>query len=221
MRWQLALFDLDHTLIPFDSGLAWTEWLAAQDVLPADAPQRHLDLCREYVAGRQDIRGLHRATVVSIAHLTPGERAGLAQGFATAMSPRLPAASRALVARHLEAGHHCLLVTATTRFIAEVFVGLFGLHDLIATESAQDSAGRLTGELVGEPCWGPHKVVQVEAWLAHRQAPRLADCAFSAFYSDAASDLPLLQAVQWPVAVRPDARLRKVALERGWAVLDR
>ncbi len=216
---QLALFDLDHTLIPFDSGLAWTEWLAAQGLLPADAPQRHLDLCREYVAGRQDITGLHRATVAPIAHLTPGDRAGLAQGFATAMSPWLPAASQALVARHHNAGHHCVLVTATTRFIAEVFARLFGLHDLIATESALDSAGRLTGELVGEPCWGAHKVAHVEAWLARRQAPRLADCTFSTFYSDSASDLPLLEAVQQPVAVRPDERLRAVALERGWAVL--
>ena len=90
---QLALFDLDHTLIPFDSGMAWTEWLAAQGVLPADAPQRHLNLCREYVAGRQDIRGLHRATAGPISHLEPAELARLAQGFAAAMSPRLPATS--------------------------------------------------------------------------------------------------------------------------------
>lgn len=215
---QLALFDLDHTLIPFDSGLAWTEWLAAQGVLPADAPQRHLDLCHAYVAGRQDIRGLHRATVNPIRHLDPAALDRLAQGFAAAMSPRLPAASHALVARHHNAGHHCVLVTATTRFIADVFTRLFGLHDLIATESARDAAGHLTGEVIGEPCWGPHKVAHVEAWLAHRSAPRLADCAFSAFYSDAASDLPLLEAVQQAVAVRPDARLREVAVMRGWPI---
>jgi len=215
---QLALFDLDHTLVPFDSGMAWTEWLAVQGVLPADAPQRHLDSCREYVAGRQDIRGLHRATVGPIAHLTPAELARLAQSFADALSPRLPAASQALVARHRDAGHRCVLVTATTRLIAEGFAQQFGLHDLIATESARDAAGHLTGEVIGEPCWGPHKIVHVEAWLARQSAPRLADCAFSAFYSDSASDLPLLEVVQQPVAVRPDDRLRRVALERGWAV---
>ncbi|BDI06616.1 HAD family hydrolase [Sphaerotilus microaerophilus] len=216
---QLALFDLDHTLIPFDSGMAWTEWLAARGVLPADAPQRHLDCCREYVAGRQDICGLHRATVAPIAHLDPVELERLAQGFAAAMLPRLPAASHALVARHHRAGHRCVLVTATTRFIGEVFASLFGLHDLIATESARDDAGHLTGEIVGDPCWGPHKIAHVEGWLARQAAPRLADCAFSAFYSDAASDLPLLQAVQQPVAVRPDERLRGEALARGWQIL--
>lgn len=217
---QLALFDLDHTLIPFDSGMAWTEWLAAQGVLPADAPQRHLDLCREYVAGRQDIRGLHRATVGLLAPLSAADLARLAQGFATAVAPRLPAASHALVAQHRDAGHRCVLVTATTRFIAAVFAQAFGLHDLIATESARDDSGHLTGEVIGEPCWGPHKIAHVEAWLARQRAPRLADCAFSAFYSDSASDLPLLLAVQQPVAVRPDERLRRVAQERDWPVLS-
>lgn len=216
---QLALFDLDHTLIPFDSGLAWTEWLAAQGVLPGDAPQHHLNLCCEYVAGRQDIRGLHRATVGPISHLEPAELERLAQGFATAMSPQLPTNSHALVARHREAGHRCVLVTATTRFIAEIFAQQFGLDDLIATESARDTAGHLTGEIVGDPCWGPHKIAHVETWLARQNAPRLAECDFSAFYSDSASDLPLLRSVHHPVAVRPDDRLRRVALERGWRVL--
>ncbi len=216
---QLALFDLDHTLIPFDSGMAWTEWLAAQGVLPDDAPQRHLDLCREYVAGREDIRGLHRATVGPIAHLEPAELERLAQGFAAAISPRLPAPSHSLVARHHNAGHRCVLVTATTRFIAEIFTRLFGLRDLIATESERGPQGHLTGEVLSEPCWGPHKIAHVEAWLARQNGPRLADCAFSAFYSDSASDLPLLEAVQQPVAVRPDERLLRVAVERGWRVL--
>ena len=67
-----------------------------------------------------------------------------------------------------------VLVTATTRFIAEVFAQQFGLHDLIATESARDTAGHLTGEVIGEPCWGPHKIAHVQAWLARQSAPRLA-----------------------------------------------
>jgi phosphoserine phosphatase len=111
-----------------------------------------------------------------------------------------------------------VLVTATTRFIAEIFAQQFGLDDLIATESARDTAGHLTGEVIGEPCWGPHKIAHVEAWLARQNAPRLAECAFSAFYSDSASDLPLLRSVHHPVAVRPDDRLRCEALGSGWPI---
>ena len=61
------------------------------------------------------------------------------------------------------------------------------------------------------------KILRLQAWLAERKCT-LADCD-STFYSDSASDLPLLEAVQKPVAVRPDERLRRAALERGWKVL--
>ena len=40
------------------------------------------------------------------------------------------------------------------------------------------------------------------------------------FYSDSINDLPLLEKVQRPVAANPDARLRPIALERGWPVLE-
>jgi len=40
------------------------------------------------------------------------------------------------------------------------------------------------------------------------------------FYSDSLNDLPLLERVQHPVATNPDARLRTIALERGWRILD-
>ncbi len=39
-------------------------------------------------------------------------------------------------------------------------------------------------------------------------------------YSDSFSDVPMLEAVGIPVAVNPDRRLRRVAVERGWAILD-
>jgi hypothetical protein len=40
------------------------------------------------------------------------------------------------------------------------------------------------------------------------------------FYSDSMNDLPLLNAVSDPVAVRPDSRLRQHALQAGWPVVD-
>jgi phosphoserine phosphatase len=40
------------------------------------------------------------------------------------------------------------------------------------------------------------------------------------FYSDSLNDLPLLERVDHPVATNPDARLRPIALERGWRILD-
>ncbi len=215
---RLALFDLDHTLIGFDSGMAWTAWLASAGVLDADAPQRYLAQCRELVAGRLDIAALHTATVTPLAALDRATLHHLLRRFEAAVAPRLAADRLALVERHRAAGDHCVLVTATTRFIAEVFGRLFGIDTVLATESTWHD-DHLTGDTDGPPCWGAAKAARVDAWLA-TQGLHLASLPESHFYSDSASDLPLLLAVRHPVAVRPDARLRAEALARGWAVLE-
>ena len=57
-----------------------------------------------------------------------------------------------------------------------------------------------------------------EQWLAER-ALGWADVD-STFYSDSMNDVPLLEKVNHPVATNPDPRLRALAQERGWRILD-
>ena len=223
---NLALFDLDHTLIPFDSGMAWTHFLVERGVLPASAEETYLDYCRQYVAGTLDIHAMHFA---SVAPLVSVPRALLTQWtgeFEQALRARVPADTRELVQRHLDAGDLCAVVTATTRFIAEPCARLFGVPHVVATEAATVDGtpeGALTGEIAGLPCFREHKLTRVRQWLAQQAPGNAADLdAFerSWFYSDSASDLPLLSAVSNPVAVRPDARLRQHALEAGWPIFE-
>lgn len=216
---QAALFDLDHTLIPFDSGMAWTRFLAARGALPADAEAVYQGYCQQYVDGRLDIRALHSASVAPLAAFDLDTLAQWAAQFEAEMAPRVPQAMRALVRGHQQAGHLCAIVTATTRFIAEPFGRLFGGIDVLATRS-RVVEGRLDGGIEGEPCFGPHKRAHVDAWLAGH-GTRLGALERAWFYSDSASDLPLLEAVSDPVAVAPDARLRERALELGWPVIHR
>ena len=214
---RLALFDLDHTLIPFDSGMAWTGFLAGQGVLPADAPDTYLAWCRRYVAGQASIHDVHCATVAPLAALGAPQLQALLQAFQAEMAPRLPADMRALVAHHQQQGDLCAIVTATTRFVAEPFARLFGSEQLLATQPTLDARGLPDGGIEGAPCHGPHKPAHVAAWLAARgQALQQFDQ--SIFYSDSASDLPLLEAVSHPVAVRPEPRLLAQARLRGWPV---
>lgn len=223
---KLALFDLDHTLIPFDSGMAWTHFLVGRGVLPPDADETYLDYCRQYVAGTLDIHAMHAASVAPLGRFPrPLLRQWLAE-FEAAMQPRLPAGMRALVQGHVAAGDLCAVVTATTRFIAEPFARLFGVPHVVATEAATADGtpdGALTGLIDGQPCFREHKVTRVADWLAGRPAAEGANLASfeqSWFYSDSASDLPLLRAVTHPVAVRPDARLRDIAERSGWPVVE-
>jgi len=223
---NLALFDLDHTLIPFDSGMAWTQFLVGRGVLPAQAEETYLGYCRQYVAGTLDIHAMHFASVAPLASVPRVRLAQWANEFERALRPRVPAAMRALVQRHLAAGELCALVTATTRFIAEPCARLFGIAHVVATEAATADGhpdGALTGAIDGLPCFREHKVTRVQQWLAQQMpggADGLAAFEHSWFYSDSASDLPLLGAVSNPVAVRPDTRLRQHALQAGWPIID-
>ena len=222
----LALFDLDHTLIPFDSGMAWTRFLVERGVLSADAEARYLAYCHQYVAGTLDIREMHRACLQPLLRCPRAMLALWLREFEASIAPRLPAGSRELLRRHADAGDLCVIVTATERFIAEPFARQFGVEHLVATEAATLDGlpgSALTGEIDGEPCYREHKVTLVNRWLARQPAAwptSLGGFATSWFYSDSISDLALLGAVTNPVVVRADERLRAHARAAGWPSLD-
>lgn len=216
---RLALFDLDHTLIPFDSGMAWTRHLIALGALDADAEPRYLAFCQQYVDGTLDIHAMHRALLAPLREVEPAQLRQWREGFARTLAGRFSPAMRARVAEHRAQGDLCAIVTATERLIAEPFAQALALEHLVATE-AETIDGRPSGEIAGLPCYREHKVAHVDAWLRRIGAPPLAAFGQSFFYSDSISDLALLQRVTHPVAVRPDARLREHCRRAGWRLLD-
>jgi HAD superfamily hydrolase (TIGR01490 family) len=131
--------------------------------------------------------------------------------------PRFVPAGLACIERHRGAGHTLVLTTAANRFITEPTVAALGLPHLIATEVEVAADGRFSGRVSGEPNMRQGKVARLHAWLAAQGQTPLAQRP-SVFYSDSINDLPLLSAVQQPVAVDPDARLAAEAQRRGWAV---
>lgn len=218
---RLALFDLDHTLIPFDSGMAWTRHLVRAGALDPQAEDRYLGYCRQYVAGTLDIQAMHRASMAPLAAFTLAQLQAWRAGFERQIGPSLPAAMRELVAWHRAQGDLCAIVTATSRWVAEPFARAFGVENLLATEAVEVD-GKPGPEIRGLPCYRDHKLTRVHEWLVSLGEAGLPLAGFdrSWFYSDSASDLPLLHAVSDPVAVRPDARLRAHAIARGWRIVD-
>lgn len=214
---RLALFDLDHTLIPFDSGMAWLRFLVERERLPAEVSTRYLDHCLRYVKSEVDLRTLQRVLLQPLADVSRADLRLWTAEFAETVPASLEPAALALVRRHLDAGDRCILVTATTRFVAEVYALAFGLGETLASEALANSHGQLTGELAGPPCAGAHKLAKLEGWL-QLDGLTLASFESSHFYSDSASDLPLLEAVSDPVAVRPEPRLLAIARERAWRI---
>jgi HAD superfamily hydrolase (TIGR01490 family) len=217
MPMQIALFDLDHTLIPFDSGSVFTRFLAERGALPDTFAAQYLDYCHQYAAGVLDMVEMHRFTVGALAVHSPARLQAWLQEFEALVDRLVPAASRALVQEHQAAGHVCALVTATTRLVAAPFGRVLGLAEVLCTEPAFDARGHVTGEIVGEACFREHKNTHVQAWLAQR-GMGWNDVQRSWFYSDSSNDMALLHAVSDPVAVNPDAALHAHALAAGWPV---
>ena len=107
---------------------------------------------------------------------------------------------------------------ATNELVTRPIAAAFGVPELIAVELERDASGWITGEIAGTPSARDGKVVRATQWLAARGWDWLD--VETTFYSDSTNDLPLLERVDHPVATNPDARLRTLALERGWRILD-
>jgi HAD superfamily hydrolase (TIGR01490 family) len=123
-----------------------------------------------------------------------------------------------LVRKHQAAGDDVVIVTATNEFVTGPIARELGVEQLIAVRLERDGSGWITGEIDGIPSMREGKVLRVGHWLESRGLDWLD--VETTFYSDSMNDLPLLERVEHPVATNPDARLRAIALERGWRILD-
>ncbi|KCB22270.1 HAD family hydrolase [Bordetella hinzii] len=218
---RLALFDLDHTLLPLDSDYQWADFLArtgrAGD--PDEARRRNDDLMERYNRGELTAEQAAEFMLGLLAAHSPFELAAWHEEFmAEVIRPAMHARPLDLVAGHLAAGDLCAVVTATNSFVTAPIARAFGIPHLIATD-AEYRNGRYTGRIEGTPSFKTGKVVRVKQWLAAQQLS-LNDFSESFFYSDSTNDIPLLEVVTRPIATNPSPSLRQTALQRGWQVLD-
>ena len=214
---SLAIFDLDNTLLAIDSDHAWGEFLLEQGAVDAKAYREANDrFMADYEAGTMDIHAFLAVALKPLADNSPEQLAAWHQQFmASKIEPNILAKGEELLARHRSRGDTLLIITATNRFITGPIAERLGVDHLIAVEP-EVRDGRYTGQVSGTPSYREGKVKRLEEWLADKDLTL--DDAW--FYSDSHNDLPLLELVEHPVAVDPDATLREVAERRGWRIMS-
>lgn len=221
MTQKIALFDLDYTLIPIDSDHAWNSFTATLGWHDSvDFNQRNDAFYEQYKAGTLDIFEYVRfATEALRQQGAIKSEAAHAQFMEAVVHKAIQPQARTLVQQHQAAGDTVVIVTATNEFVTRPIAKAFGVPELIAIELARDpQSGWFSGEIAGTPSFREGKVTRVQEWLAARGLGW--ENVESTFYSDSMNDLPLLEKVTHPVATNPDDRLRAIALDRGWRILE-
>jgi len=217
---NLALFDLDNTLLNGDSDFEWSQFLIRIGVLDRELFEvKNLAFYEQYKAGTLDI---HEFLDFQLKPLSRHSRKTLdewhRQFMRESVLPMITPQARALVQRHRAADDVCVIITATNSFVTAPIAREFGIEHLLATEP-EHRDGEFTGDVADVPCFREGKIIRLENWLA-AHGWNLDSFADSTFYSDSHNDLPLLRKVKRPVAANPDATLRAHAEQNGWRIID-
>ena len=216
----LALFDLDHTLLPLDSDYEWGEFtirIGWND--PVEFARRNDAFYAHYQAGTLDVHDYVRFATEAVRLRGPEAAAAAHARFMhEVITPAIRPQALSLIRQHQAAGDEVLIVTATNEFVTAPIARALGVAQLLAVRLARDASGWYTGEIDGIPTMREGKVRRMEQWLEERGLTWAG--VESTFYSDSMNDVPLLDKVDHPVATNPDPRLRALAQQRGWRILD-
>jgi len=213
---SLAIFDLDNTLIADDSDYLWGQFLVDNGIVDKDYYESaNTKFYDDYKQGNLDMVEFLKFSLQPLAD-NPVEQlySWREQFIQEIIKPLMLKSAEELIAKHKARGDTLMVITATNRFVTEPIVNLYGIEHLLAT-TPEFVDGRYTGSFSGIPCFREGKVKTLEAWL--QQSNNTLEGSW--FYSDSHNDLPLLQRVDYPVAVDPDEKLEQFAKSSNWPVI--
>jgi HAD superfamily hydrolase (TIGR01490 family) len=217
---NLALFDLDNTLLAGDSDYNWSLFLISEGLLDEKTHHdRNEQFYLDYKNGCLDIYAFlkfqlqplsqHPKKFLDELHVKYMEKV---------IRPMMTQKAQDLVNQHKDAGDLCLVITATNSFVTKPIATAYGIEHLIGTDPEMID-GEFTGAVSGVPSFQEGKVTRLNAWLAER-GQTLDSFKTSYFYSDSHNDLPLMKLVTNPVAVDADPTLTDYAQQNGWPQLS-
>jgi HAD superfamily hydrolase (TIGR01490 family) len=212
-----AFFDLDRTLLRRSSALALAGPFRRRGLITRVALLRAALWQALFVArgaSAEAVRGAAEEGLGALRGLTPDElRSIVADALEPVLRPLVYREPVELAEQHRERGEPVYIVSAALQEIVDELARDLDFDGAVGT-LAEVVDGIYTGRTLRALHAGEKALAIRE--LAERDG---LDLVASTAYSDSHTDLPFLEAVGRPVAVNPDRRLRRVALERGWPIL--
>jgi len=211
---RVALFDMDRTLVRTDTATLYVRHQRRIGEASLRDVAKVAWWMLQYTFGALDAEGVAQAVALGYAGKSEASmREKCLAWYRSDVVPHVSDAARHAVARYRAAGCVTAIVTGSTRYAAEPLAEELGIEHVVCTR-LEVEGGAFTGRVMKPMCYAAGKI-QLTRDLGVRLGFSLDE---ATFYSDSITDLPLLESVARPVAVNPDARLRRIARRRGWPV---
>ena len=213
----LVIFDLDNTILNGDSDYAMINYLVHTQALDESAGKQNQIFIEDYQRGELDFDAYTTFALSAYIGMTRTEINEYMRPFVTkVIEPMINTLALKIIHDHGDSGDTILLASATNELIVQPIAKRLDIQNVIGTQ-VKFINDKCTGEYIPPSALGEGKLQLVQQWM---QKNNFDDFSGVTFYSDSINDLPLLEAVDFPKAVNPDAMLKKISLERGWEIID-
>jgi len=213
----LVIFDLDNTILNGDSDYAMINYLVHTQALDERAGKQNQIFIEDYQRGELDFDAYTTFALSAYIGMTRTEINEYMLPFvAKVIEPMINTLALKIIHDHGDSGDTILLASATNELIVQPIAKRLDIQNVIGTQ-VKFINDKCTGEYIPPSALGEGKLQLVQQWM---QKNNFDDFSGVTFYSDSINDLPLLEAVDFPKAVNPDAMLEKISLERGWEIID-
>ena len=213
---DLAIFDLDNTILNGDSDYSMINYLIDINLLDKNAKLKNDEFILNYKHGQLDFNQYTNFALKPYIGMTQNEINEVIHPFVEEIiEPMINIFALKLLHEHYENGDKILLASATNELIVKPIAERLEIKNVIATK-VEFKDNKCTGKFISPSALGEGKLKLVKSWIKDNQYKNFKGVTF---YSDSINDLPLLEAVEFPIAVNPDQTLDGIARDRGWKII--
>jgi len=218
MKKNLAIFDLDNTILNGDSDYSWINFLIDIGYVNKDEyEKKNQYFYDKYYEGKLDYDEWAEFALSTIKGKRPEEIENLLNKFlSSVIEPMINIYALRLLHNHYHNNDVMLLASATNSVIVNPIAKRLGFENIVATE-VEIVNGVYSGKFQNTPALGEGKLQKVREWMRRND---FSDFKNTTFYSDSINDFPLLSVVNKAVAVNPDNKLREECEKRSWEIVD-
>ena len=218
MKRNLAIFDLDNTILNGDSDYSWIKFMIDSGQVDNDEyTKKNEYFYDQYYQGNLDYDAWAEFALSTFKDKTPEQLKELLTEFVNSIiEPMINIYALRLLHKHSHDNDFMLLASATNSIIVQPIAERLGFKHIIATD-VEIIDGKYTGKMKGESALGKGKLNKVKQWMNKNGFNNFDN---TTFYSDSINDLPLLLEVSNPIGVNPDEQLRDVCWEANWEIIE-